>query len=193
MNITIITGSGTSNNLPTLRDNFDVTQLNRKNFIRNSVELSNVLYGFRDLVNNNKPNEFYYYINELQETHNINIITQNVDGYHKQSGNKNVYEIHGNINRDRIIYNWFKKYKLPDIVLYDEPIRYPYTIMQILLQSDITIFIGTSLKTKPVANFVEHLAGKIFWIDPNAHDDRYVCINEDAYIGLKKVFEIYIH
>ncbi|MDR2171803.1 MAG: hypothetical protein LBP59_16790 [Planctomycetaceae bacterium] len=51
-----------------------------------------------------KPNNAHYFIAELETQFNNNggkvvILTQNIDGYHKQAGSKNVLEIHGTLKK----------------------------------------------------------------------------------------------
>ena len=41
------------------------------------------------------PNITHYKLAELEQWHNITIVTQNVDGLHQKAGSKNVLEIHG--------------------------------------------------------------------------------------------------
>ncbi|MEE3344557.1 MAG: NAD-dependent protein deacylase [Bacilli bacterium] len=46
-----------------------------------------------------KPNITHYKLAELEKTHNITIVTQNVDGLHQMAGSTNVLEIHGSANK----------------------------------------------------------------------------------------------
>jgi NAD-dependent protein deacetylase/lipoamidase len=45
------------------------------------------------------PNRAHYAIAELERTHPVTLITQNVDGLHKLAGSRNVLELHGSIWR----------------------------------------------------------------------------------------------
>lgn len=42
-----------------------------------------------------EPNITHYKLAELEKTHNLTIVTQNIDGLHQKAGSTNVLEIHG--------------------------------------------------------------------------------------------------
>ena len=55
----------------------------------------------REIVHNTKPNAGHTAITEFQKIFpEVTVITQNVDNLHKRAGNINVYELHGNIERN---------------------------------------------------------------------------------------------
>jgi NAD-dependent deacetylase len=188
MNITLITGAGCSNNF--LFTNDIKSKLTKKYFLNNPKEVTKLLLDFRHQCQvNSTTNEFYLKVSELQKSYNINIITQNVDNQH--SINSNVIEMHGNIFNDRTIWNWFKRYTIPDVVLYDEPIRGLYRIMDVMLKSDINIFIGTSLNTETVKSFIKLSDKKSYWIEPtNITSDLPIeKIQMDALSGIDYIFK----
>lgn len=171
MNITLITGAGCSysdNNKEFFTDDLK-NKLSKKYFFKNPKEVTDLLFSYRETLSKHTYNkEFYTKISQLQETYNINIITQNVDNCH--AINSNVVELHGNIFKDRTIWNWFKRYTIPDVVLYGEPIRGLYRVMKIISESDINIFIGTSMKTQTIKEFINYSNGKNIIVNPNDID-----------------------
>lgn len=55
----------------------------------------------REIIHNTEPNAGHRAITEFQKLFpEVTVITQNVDNLHKRAGNKNVYELHGNIERN---------------------------------------------------------------------------------------------
>lgn len=55
----------------------------------------------RDIVNSTSPNPGHLAIAEMGNYFDkVSVITQNVDNLHKRAGSKNVYELHGNIERN---------------------------------------------------------------------------------------------
>jgi NAD-dependent deacetylase len=58
----------------------------------------------RDVVRNSLPNTGHMVIAEFQRyIPNITVITQNIDNLHKRAGSKNIFELHGNIERNYCI------------------------------------------------------------------------------------------
>ncbi|MFQ5864581.1 MAG: NAD-dependent deacylase [bacterium] len=58
----------------------------------------------RSIVKQKSPNPGHYALAAMERHFSkFELITQNVDGFHRAAGNKNVYEIHGNIMRNRCV------------------------------------------------------------------------------------------
>jgi len=58
----------------------------------------------REIINEVGPNPGHHALARMEEKiHDFSLITQNVDGLHRRAGNKNVYELHGNIQRNKCI------------------------------------------------------------------------------------------
>ena len=52
-------------------------------------------------VNGLKPNITHYVLKELEDIGKLSsVVTQNIDGFHSDAGNKNVLELHGSIKRN---------------------------------------------------------------------------------------------
>ncbi len=126
----------------------------------------------RRIVNSVKPNAGHYVLAEMEQSFaHFSISTQNVDGLHQQAGSKNVYELHGNILRNRCsICNRlvgevaFEKGKLlprcdcggmlrPDVVWFGEML--PAEVLEASFtdaaQADVYLSIGTSAVVFPAA------------------------------------------
>ncbi len=110
--ITVLTGAGISaeSGVPTFRDaqsglwaQYDPQELaTPQAFQTNSQLVWNWYQWRRALISQVSPNPGHFALAEMQAiSHQITIITQNVDGLHQQAGSQNVIELHGNIFRDK--------------------------------------------------------------------------------------------
>mgnify|MGYP001202549686 FL=1 len=132
-----------------------------------------------------KPNKGHYILSKWQEKGIIqNIITQNIDMYHTESGSKNVIELHGNrnfrtwlgnevisaeefIKMDRIHEFWITDYEghediyRPNVVLFGEQLdNYVlYKAQNACLKSDLCIVLGSSLSVYPANQLPEFTLG----------------------------------
>jgi NAD-dependent deacetylase len=58
----------------------------------------------RDIIRNIKPNPGHYALARLAGFYDdFSLITQNVDGLHRTAGSEDIYELHGNIQRNRCL------------------------------------------------------------------------------------------
>jgi NAD-dependent deacetylase len=58
----------------------------------------------KEIVHTSKPNKGHIAISEMQNYFSeVIVITQNIDNLHKRAGSKNVFELHGNIERNYCI------------------------------------------------------------------------------------------
>ncbi len=56
----------------------------------------------RDLMSGVSPNPGHYALAELESHYpDFTLITQNIDGLHHQAGSKNLFEVHGNISKNK--------------------------------------------------------------------------------------------
>lgn len=123
-----------------------------------------------------KPNKAHLALTELQNkySHNINIITQNVDTLHEKAGNKNVWHIHGQINQivcmncGHVFETWgdvssedicpqcnIAAMLKPNIVFFGENLLYMDKVEKLLQTCDLFISVGTSGVVYPAAGFVQ--------------------------------------
>ena len=140
------------------------------------------------------PNEAHLLVAQLQNTFDVQVITQNIDDLHERAGSKNVLHLHGEIVKSRstvdpsLIYNitgYFinegdvcgKGSQLrPHIVWFGEAVPEMDTAVNIAGKADIFITIGTSLNVYPAANLIHvtPLTAQKYLIDPNFFNLDYI-------------------
>ncbi len=179
--ITVLTGAGISaeSGVPTFRGEAGLWEkyrpeelANFEAFMRNP-ELVWEWYNYRKkLISEVQPNPGHFALSKMEDcVDNYWLITQNVDGLHRQAGNHHVLELHGNIMRSRCItcgqkedeLKMFEKGKLPrctcgglmrpDVVWFGEML--PSDILnrafQVTEACDLFFSIGTSALVHPAA------------------------------------------
>lgn len=152
------------------------------------------------------PNPFHNYLAELEETHDVTIVTQNVDGLHTLAGSSKVFEMHGSV--DRVVctrgscsavysadeYTTMRipkckrchKILKPDVCLFGEAISHFDAAVSAIEKSDLLIVAGTSLEVAPVsllpsvAENSERLIKRL-WINKTRVPEGYSFT--DKYIG----------
>lgn len=108
--VAVLTGSGVSveSGVPTFRDaqtglweNYDPMELaTPEAFARNPKLVWEWYEWRRTLIGEAEPNPAHEALAELEERiPDFTLITQNVDGLHREAGSENVLELHGNIRR----------------------------------------------------------------------------------------------
>ena len=128
-----------------------------------------------------KPNAAHRYLYRLEKQDRLRgIVTQNIDGLHKEAGNIRVYELHGNVHENHctecnaafpmeaILYSeGIPRCECggvikPDVVLYGEPLEKYVCIgaRREITNADLLIVAGTSLSVEPAASFIEDFRGK---------------------------------
>jgi NAD-dependent deacetylase len=129
-----------------------------------------------------KPNAAHISLAELENEGRLKaVVTQNIDGLHQMAGSKNVYELHGSVNRN-FCTNCGAAYTLadiistqpapprcaacgglvkPDVVLYGENLQSETVerAVEAITLADVLIVGGTSLSVYPAAGFVRYYRG----------------------------------
>ena len=143
-----------------------------------------------------KPNAAHRYLYELEKQDKLRgIVTQNIDGLHRQAGNIRVYELHGNVHENHCM-ECNAAYPMeavlqtegiprcecggvikPDVVLYGEPLEKYVCIgaRREIANADTLIVAGTSLAVEPAASFTEDFRGRYLIVinrEPTPADDR---------------------
>jgi NAD-dependent protein deacetylase/lipoamidase len=178
--VSVLTGAGVSaeSGVPTFRDpggiweKFRPEQLaNFEAFISDPDFVWQWYQHRREIMHNVRPNPGHYALAEMEKLFpEFNLITQNIDNLHKKAGNKNITELHGNIERNYCIsckkyYNDIsldqKKvlkcdcggFIRPDVVWFGEFL--PQEAMSFserkAQSSDVFLTIGTSAEVYPAA------------------------------------------
>ena len=144
-----------------------------------------------------RPNAVHRYLYELEKRDKLRgIITQNIDGLHKEAGNKRVYELHGSV-RENYCVDCETEYPVekilqskgvprcdkcggiikPWVVLYGEmPDKYTMIgACRELSGADTLIVAGTSLEVEPAASLINEFNGKNLVVinkSPTPADER---------------------
>lgn len=142
------------------------------------------------------PNDAHKFIAKLQETKNVSVVTQNIDGLHQLAGSKKVYELHGSVLRNycpkcnkffdlNYIINSDGVPKCdicgsivkPDVVLYEESLddETVQNAVMAIANADLLVVCGTSLNVYPAAGFIRYFRGKHLAIvnrDATSYDDN---------------------
>lgn len=178
---------------------------NTKDFFKYYKENMNVL--------NYEPNITHKYLKKLEDEGKLKaVITQNIDGLHTKAGNKNVYEVHGTINKNKCI-KCNKEYDAnyifsskdiptcecggiikPDVVLYGEML--PNDVFEkaenTIYKCDMLMILGTSLTVYPASGLVNLFNGKYLVIinnDETPFDDRAnLVINDNLSNVFSKIY-----
>lgn len=150
--VVVLTGAGVSaeSGVPTFRGekglwkhyrpeelaNFDA-------FIRNP-KLVWEWYNFRkNLIYKVNPNPGHFALAEMEKIlDNFYLITQNVDNLHQKAGSQKIYELHGNIMRNRCVD--CNKYYNDDQIIFNEKDQVPHCECGGLIRPDVVWF-GESL------------------------------------------------
>jgi NAD-dependent deacetylase len=132
-----------------------------------------------------QPNNAHYFLAGLEKEHEVQIITQNVDDLHERAGSTEVLHLHGELLKVRstknpgLVYSWTgdltlgdlcaeKSQLRPHIVWFGEEVPLMDQAIEICLQADIFIIIGTSMQVYPAAGLIQFAPAGIpvFFIDP---------------------------
>jgi NAD-dependent deacetylase len=181
--VVVLTGAGVSaeSRIPTFRDaqtglwaKYSPEELATPQAFRRNPKLVWEWYAWRrELVTQAKPNPGHLALAELEQcVPKFTLITQNVDGLHQRAGNRNVIELHGNINRTKcfdeggIIDSWLPTTELPprcprcggllrpDVVWFGESLPQEALVVAFMAaeQCDLFLSIGTSALVQPAAS-----------------------------------------
>ena len=204
-NIVFFSGAGmsTASGIPDFRSAtglykncYRAEEMLSHHFYINNPEEFYEFYKEKMLYPDAKPNDAHKFIAKLQETKNVSVVTQNIDGLHQEAGSKVVYELHGSVLRnycpkcgkfyglDYIINsNGVPKCEhcgmivKPDVVLYEEGLD-EVTIenaVNAIANADLLVVCGTSLNVYPAAGFIRYFRGKYLAIvnrDATSYDDN---------------------
>ncbi len=183
--IVILTGAGISaeSGIKTFRDSGGLWEnhpiedvATPEGFTRNPDLVYTFYNERRKQASGVNPNKAHKALADLEKTYgeNLTLITQNVDDLHERGGHKNVYHMHGELNKARCtncenITIWKKDleptslcshcakigFMRPHIVWFGEMPFYMDFIEEKLRQCDIFCAIGTSAHVYPAAGFVD--------------------------------------
>jgi len=204
--IVVFTGAGISieSGIPTFRDangmwkKYDAKKLaSVAGFEEDPQAVLDFYNARRRNLQEVKPNHAHLVLAELEQKHDVTIITQNVDDLHERAGSTNVFHLHGELTKvtsswNRLNPDFIKEYPLdvpirlgdkaadgsqlrPFIVWFGEYLG-PETEIAInhIKNADIFVVIGTSLIVYPAAGFVNYAHHEVpkYLIDPSDMSNR---------------------
>jgi NAD-dependent deacetylase len=128
----------------------------------------------RKALKNAQPNAAHIALAELSKYFKVSVVTQNVDDLHERAGVKDVIHLHGELLKARstaypeLVYDWQEDIKpgdkcaegaqlRPHIVWFGEQVGMMDKAVQLTVQSDIFIVIGTSLLVYPAAGLIDYV------------------------------------
>ncbi|MBD5180197.1 MAG: NAD-dependent deacylase [Bacteroidales bacterium] len=195
--LVISTGAGMSaeSGISTFRDSgglweqYDVMEVASADGFRRNPALVHNFYNQRrhDLLKA-QPNAGHLALVDLEKDYDVYIITQNVDDLHERAGSKNVLHLHGELMKVRAIDNDSLVYKLepgaldttpetvidghrvrPHIVFFQEAVPNIEPAIELAMEADIFVVIGTSLNVYPAAGLLRYVRPgvPVYYIDPN--------------------------
>ena len=200
MRVVVLTGAGMSaeSGISTFRDNgglweqYNVEDVATPEGWARNPKLVNDFYNARrrELVET-APCLGHQLVAQLEQRHDVTVITQNVDNLHERAGSTNVIHLHGELmkvtsswepNNPRYIQTLppdhleVKMGELaadgsqlrPFIVWFGEPVPQIERAAAICEKAEVLIVIGTSLNVYPAAGLTQFapLQAQIFLIDP---------------------------
>lgn len=183
--VAVLTGAGESaeSGVPTFRGKdglwkkFKPEELANFNAFIKNPDLVWEWYSYRKkLIREVNPNPGHYALVKLERHFtDFSLITQNVDNLHRLAGSKNIYELHGNIMRNRCVdcNRYFKDIEInfeesgnkvprclcggiirPDVVWFGEalPEKEFSLSIEATLRSEVFFSVGTSAQVHPAAS-----------------------------------------
>lgn len=220
-NIVVLTGAGISaeSGIQTFRgsdglwDNHDITEVASPAGWRSNPQLVLDFYNKRrGELKKVKPNKAHYALAELEDTHKVTIITQNVDDLHERAGSQKVLHLHGELlkvrsdRNEHLVLPWEDDLQLgdigsdgaqlrPHIVWFGEAVPMLDEAIREVENADILLIVGTSLQVYPAANLMNHSPDycPIYYIDPFPairSTERITVVAEKATIGVPKVIAL---
>jgi NAD-dependent deacetylase len=193
--IVVLTGAGVSkeSGIQTFRDsseslwnNYKIEDVATIDAWRKNRELVLDFYNQRrSQLKEVEPNEAHFSISRLQESFDVEIVTQNVDNLHERAGSNKVLHLHGELTKVRssldetLVYDWHDDCNIgdkcekgsqlrPHIVWFGEMVPKLQEAADLVYDADIVIVVGTSFTVYPAASLMEYAKGdaEIYIVDP---------------------------
>lgn len=198
-----------------LKDGFSPEYLlSHQHLVDNKESFAN-FYHKRLLLADKSPNIVHRFMAELeQKGQSLGVVTQNIDGLHRDAGSKNVDELHGSLNdfyciecrepftKTTVISENLKyctkcgDVLRPDIVLYGEMLDELIVLSAIdkISNADMLIVMGSSLVVHPAASFINYFNGRDLVIlnkDKTPFDSEASFVfNMDMVKIIEKIYEL---
>jgi len=195
MKIAVLTGAGISaeSGIKTFRDadglweGHDVIEVaTPEGWAKNQTLVQKFYNERRRQLLTVSPNAAHTAIAHLEETHDVVVITQNVDDLHERAGSSRIIHLHGELRKVRstknsnLIYDWDKDVTSKDTCQEGSPLR-PHIVwfgeavpalepaINEIRSCEVIIIIGTSMQVYPAASLTSYagLDVHIYYVDPN--------------------------
>ncbi|WP_417547128.1 SIR2 family NAD-dependent protein deacylase [Marinobacter segnicrescens] len=180
--VVVLTGAGISaeSGLSTFRDAGGLWERHRiedvatpEAFARNPELVLDFYNQRRRQLADVEPNAAHRALAELEQTHRVTVITQNVDDLHERAGSTNVVHLHGELTKVRSSENPHLVYERgydeihlgdtceqgtqlrPHVVWFGEAVPMIEKAAEIVPLADHLLIVGTSLQVYPAAGLVE--------------------------------------
>lgn len=161
-----------------------------------------------------EPNSAHRGLKELEKWYDTYIITQNVDNLHERAGSQNVLHLHGELMKVRSMKNPDRIYELtednietststrdrygdpvrPHIVFFQEAVPNIEPAINLAMEADVFVVIGTSLNVYPAASLLHYVRHgvPVYYIDPNPAPvpDGVTVIRAKATEGVEELIEL---
>jgi NAD-dependent deacetylase len=158
-----------------------------------------------------EPNLAHLKLAELEQNFDVQIITQNVDDLHERAGSSKVLHLHGELKKARstadesLVYDidgWELKMGdkceqgsqlRPHVVWFGEAVTEISRALDLTMQADIFMVVGTSLVVYPAAGLLQYVEDHVpkYLIDPKSGQDLGMpnlnVFSENATSGVPKV------
>jgi NAD-dependent deacetylase len=193
--IAVLTGAGISaeSGISTFRDagglweGHDVMEVaSYDGWLRNPELVLDFYNKRRKQLGQVQPNKAHTLLVDLENHHDVSIITQNVDDLHERAGSTHVIHLHGELKKVRstknedLIYHWDGEIFLgdlcekgaqlrPHIVWFGEMVPLIEKAAEIISSCEVLLIIGTSLQVYPAAGLSDYApeGAEIYYVDPN--------------------------
>lgn len=210
-------GMSTASGIPDFRsatglykNTYRAEQMLSHTFFVNDIEQFYEFYKEKMLFPEAKPNYAHEFIAQLQNTKDVSVVTQNIDGLHQVAGSKKVYELHGSVHRNYCMHchKFFdldyiinsdgvpkcdncKGVIKPDVVLYEEGLDDDTVrnAVRAIASADLLVVCGTSLVVYPAASFIRYFNGRNLAIinkDATAYDQNCDIVIHDDLVNTFK-------
>lgn len=138
-----------------------------------------------------KPNKAHKLVAELEKDYDVVVVTQNVDDLHERAGSSNIIHLHGELMKATSSHNPNNSHNIitlkspeteihigdkakdgsqlrPFIVWFGEPVPMIEIAAKEVMDADIVVVVGTSLKVYPAAGLINYARpdAKLYLIDP---------------------------
>lgn len=214
-------GMSTASGIPDFRSStglyknvYRAEEMLSHSFFEYNVDEFYEFYKEKMLFPDARPNYGHEFMARLQDSKDVTVVTQNIDGLHQLAGSKKVYELHGSVHRNYCT-RCHKFFDLdyivnaegtphcdncsaiikPDVVLYEEGLDEDVITgaVNAIAEADLLVVCGTSLVVYPAAGFIRYFRGDDLAIinrDATAYDDSCSIVIHDDLVKTFKALKI---